>query len=43
MECVEKDATAVEEECYYLAAADVVIYEQDTLNQERESKKKDKN
>ena len=37
MECVEKDAAAVEEECYYLAAAAVVIH--DKLNREREGKK----
>ena len=39
MECVKKDAAAVEGECYYLAAAAVVTQEQDKLNQEREGKK----
>ena len=39
MECVEKDAAAVEEEGYNLAAAAVVIHEQGKLNQERKGKK----
>ena len=39
MDCDEKDGGGVEKELYYLAAAAVVIHEQDKLNQETEGKK----